>query len=122
MPDPNNMRKIKSDKFQISVSTIDFVSRLLAKNPKERLGSVGLKQDVKSHEFFKDILWEEIENLKVKPPFIPMKNFRKKDCSFSKLKHKEIGTRSNKTKKYKLECYKNFNFNDQLSFLNKPSI
>ena len=50
----------------------DLVLKLLEKNPKKRLGS-GEKdvEDVKKHEYFKDISWELVEGGKVKSDFQP---------------------------------------------------
>jgi hypothetical protein len=39
-------------------------------NPRKRIGY----EQIKNHEFFKDINWEKIEIKKVKPPFVPNVN------------------------------------------------
>lgn len=48
-------------------NAVDFVSRLLATNPKERLGYRGAKQ-VKKHDLFKDIDWNMLINHVYKVP------------------------------------------------------
>lgn len=92
MPDPNQTRKVKSDRYKINKWTHDFVFRLLKKDPDERLGYLYLFENLKNHQFFKDISWEGIENLKIKPPIKPRNFFRINSHSFYRLMHKEIGT------------------------------
>ena len=41
---------------------------MLDKDPKNRIGIQNDKSDLKNHEFFSDINWEDIMNKKVKPP------------------------------------------------------
>lgn len=48
----------------------DFVKRLLAKDPKSRLGANGA-DEVKAHSFFKGMNWEMLACKKVPPPFKP---------------------------------------------------
>jgi serine/threonine protein kinase len=48
----------------------DLIKKLLVINPKKRIGY----EQIKNHEFFKDINWEKIEIKKVKPPFVPNVN------------------------------------------------
>ena len=51
---------------------IDLISLLLVPNPKKRLGyGPNGANDIKKHEFFADINWEDLYNKKVKPPFVP---------------------------------------------------
>jgi len=49
----------------------DLLTKLLAKNKDERLGSVNDFMDIKSHEFFLSINWTLLEQRKIDPPFIP---------------------------------------------------
>lgn len=48
----------------------DFISKLLAFNPQERLGFNGV-DEIKSHEFFQGMSWSDIEAKKVIPLYIP---------------------------------------------------
>ena len=48
----------------------DLIKKLLVINPRKRIGY----EQIKNHEFFKDINWEKIEIKKVKPPFVPNVN------------------------------------------------
>ncbi len=41
---------------------------MLDKNPKKRIGIENDKSDLKNHEFFRDINWDDIMKKKVKPP------------------------------------------------------
>ena len=54
----------------ISEKCRDLLSKLLEKNPEKRLGG-GLKdaQEIKEHEYFKDVNWDLVYNKKIKPPF-----------------------------------------------------
>ena len=46
----------------------DLVERLLLKDPRRRLGSLNGWLDVKSHSYFKDIEWDNLDSLKVMRP------------------------------------------------------
>ena len=64
MPDLNEKKKKKNEISQI---TCDFVSRLLIKDPNERLTSERIKDEV----FFKDIDWNKLEAGDLEPPIKP---------------------------------------------------
>ena len=50
----------------------DLIQKLLILNPNERLGSgPNGSENVKNHEYFKGINWNDAWNKKIKPPFIP---------------------------------------------------
>ncbi len=49
----------------------DIINQLLKKNVKNRLGYVSGIVEIKNHPFFKSIDFHEIENKKIKSPFIP---------------------------------------------------
>ena len=48
----------------------DLIEKLLVINPRKRIGY----EQIRNHEFFKDINWEKIELKKIKPPFVPNVN------------------------------------------------
>ena len=52
----------------LTPGAIDFIKCLMDYDPSKRLGLKDAS-DIKSHEFFKDIDWNNICNMK--PPFIP---------------------------------------------------
>lgn len=59
-------------KTDISCEAQDFITRLLIKNPKYRLGykNSGI-YNIKSHQWFDGINWDDVKLLKYKPEFIP---------------------------------------------------
>ena len=46
----------------------DLLKKMLDKNPKNRIGIENDKSDLKNHEFFRDINWDDIMQKKIKPP------------------------------------------------------
>ena len=46
----------------------DLLKKMLDKDPKKRIGINNDKSDLKSHEFFKEINWEELGKKKINPP------------------------------------------------------
>jgi serine/threonine protein kinase len=54
----------------ISDISIEFFKRIFEVNPKKRIGSNGA-EEIKNHPLFSNIIWEDIYNKKVKPPFMP---------------------------------------------------
>lgn len=65
----------------------DLIKKLLVKDPKKRLGARkdGVNK-LKSHSFFSQTNWEELENKKVTPPFLPQLNSLTDTKYFSKYK------------------------------------
>lgn len=49
---------------------VDFLSGLLTKDQYFRLGSCGI-EEIKSHPYFADIMWQDVVDLKLDPPFVP---------------------------------------------------
>ena len=50
----------------------DLISKLLELDPKKRLGSgPNGFENLKNHKYFEEINWEDLENRKVSPPFVP---------------------------------------------------
>mmetsp|Transcript_7435 Transcript_7435/g.11093 ORF Transcript_7435/g.11093 Transcript_7435/m.11093 type:complete len:636 (-) Transcript_7435:401-2308(-) len=57
---------------QISLVAKDLLSRLLVRDPKDRLGSGEADaQELKSHEFFFDVNWTELASGQLPPPWRP---------------------------------------------------
>eukprot|EP01105_Mastigella_eilhardi_P015535 TRINITY_DN355_c3_g1_i1.p1 TRINITY_DN355_c3_g1~~TRINITY_DN355_c3_g1_i1.p1 ORF type:complete len:482 (-),score=142.11 TRINITY_DN355_c3_g1_i1:83-1447(-) len=48
--------------------TQDFISKLLAKNPQERLSDPNV---MKQHKYFDGLNWDDVYNKRVTPPFLP---------------------------------------------------
>ncbi|KAK3439329.1 hypothetical protein EUGRSUZ_C04178 [Eucalyptus grandis] len=55
--------------YEEMVRVQDLIAKLLAKNPKKRLGSARGSVEVKRHEFFRDVNWALIRT--VRPPEVP---------------------------------------------------
>eukprot|EP01016_Furgasonia_blochmanni_P044226 TRINITY_DN6123_c0_g2_i1.p1 TRINITY_DN6123_c0_g2~~TRINITY_DN6123_c0_g2_i1.p1 ORF type:complete len:404 (-),score=66.60 TRINITY_DN6123_c0_g2_i1:57-1268(-) len=55
----------------ISGDCVDLIVKLLAKDPKKRIGSVNDVDDIKSHSWFKDMDWDAIMKKKIQAPFVP---------------------------------------------------
>ena len=72
----------KKDKLKTTYSEfcLDFINRLLEKDPEERLGYNGGEKELKEHSFFTGIDWDSIQKLKYKSPIYEI-------IKFSKLKH-----------------------------------
>jgi serine/threonine protein kinase len=56
---------------EFSTVAVSLLQGLLNRNPKKRLGYKGVNE-IKEHEFFKGINWEDVENRKVSVPFMPV--------------------------------------------------
>ena len=52
---------------------IPFPQALLNRNPLQRLGASG-GAEVRAHQFFASINWEDLYERKITPPFNPMRN------------------------------------------------
>ena len=57
--------------FTVSNTAKDLLEKLLAKDPKDRLGSKGGVKEILAHPWFNDIIEDEIINKKKKSPYIP---------------------------------------------------
>lgn len=57
--------------YTFSETAKDFVSKLLIKDPTQRLGYNGA-EEIMRHPFFNSIKWDEIISLKKQPPIIPL--------------------------------------------------
>ncbi|PIK52502.1 hypothetical protein BSL78_10600 [Apostichopus japonicus] len=64
----------------LSKEATNILKAFMTKNPSKRLGCVepqGGEQSILQHSFFRDINWDELEKLKVEPPFKPKIKFKK---------------------------------------------
>ena len=61
----------KNIKKEISNDLIDFVHKLIIKDPNKRLGYLGGVDTIKRHPWLFDINWKELYNFNIKAPFIP---------------------------------------------------
>ena len=67
LPDMNEVRLLKLDEFKISNESYQIVTKLLNKDHKQRLASVGVKME----PFYKDFDWIKLENGTLEPPIKP---------------------------------------------------
>ena len=66
-----------------SDESIDFINRCIKRKVSKRLGSnFGIKE-LKEHPWFKEFIWDELFNKKMKAPFLPKseRNYDKKFCN-----------------------------------------
>ena len=97
-----------------SKESIDFINKLLIRNPEERLGFGGI-QDLKQHLWLKYYPWNLMYNKALPPPFIPSDkgNYDEKYCKGvdyigeeTKLRYEEIFLEENYD-----SCFKEFYYN-----------
>ena len=67
----------------------DLLRRMLDKNPQNRIGISNDKNDLKNHEFFRDINWDDIMKKKVNPP-VEMVDVRKEYDLKEKVEFKDV--------------------------------
>ena len=70
----------------------DLLTKMLDKNPKNRIGIENDKSDLKNHEFFRDINWDDILQKKVKPP-VEMIDYREEYNLKEKADFKDVDYR-----------------------------
>jgi serine/threonine protein kinase len=59
---------------ELSSDAADFISKLLVKDPRKRLGAgTGDAEELKRHPFLKGINWSDLAQKKISPPFVPPK-------------------------------------------------
>ncbi|CAI2365912.1 unnamed protein product [Moneuplotes crassus] len=58
-------------KIDMSEHVKDIITKLLQKDPSERLGNQGGVEEIKAHPWFKDINFEKLENKEYDAPYIP---------------------------------------------------
>nr|XP_053639743.1 ribosomal protein S6 kinase alpha-5-like isoform X1 [Cherax quadricarinatus] len=57
---------------ELSPEVRDFISRLLVKDPRQRLGGGPLDaKEIKEHAFFRNLNWDDLAQKKVPAPFVP---------------------------------------------------
>ena len=61
----------KHIKEKLSKESIDFINKLMQKDPNKRLGYFGGINEIKKHPWLININWKELYNFKLKAPFIP---------------------------------------------------
>ena len=97
-----------------SKESIDFINKLLIRNPEERLGFGGV-QDLKQHLWLKYYPWNLMYNKALPPPFIPSEkgNYDEKYCKGvdyigedTKMRYEEIFLEENYD-----DCFKEFYYN-----------
>jgi p70 ribosomal S6 kinase len=54
-----------------SAESKSILTQLLERNPSKRLGSNNDAKEVMAHPFFREINWQDLRTLKIKPPFKP---------------------------------------------------
>ena len=62
---------------------------LLKKEPEERLGYKNDVEEIKAHEYFKDINWDDVYDRKLSPPIPPKKMSKKKGIDINKILKEE---------------------------------
>lgn len=67
LPDLNEKRLLKDDKYLIRTTTCEFVAKLLKKNPIDRLAGPEIKND----PFYLSLNWDKLEMGELKPPIDP---------------------------------------------------
>lgn len=56
--------------IKMSSEMIDFISGLLEKDPKKRLGTES-KEEVLNHPWFSNVNWDKLYKKQIKPPYEP---------------------------------------------------
>jgi serum/glucocorticoid-regulated kinase 2 len=64
-PDPEKHKIIMSEEVK------DLITKLLEKDPKERLGTNGEVEEIMKHSWFSDLNFDDLLNKKLEAPFIP---------------------------------------------------
>mmetsp|Transcript_16700 Transcript_16700/g.41130 ORF Transcript_16700/g.41130 Transcript_16700/m.41130 type:complete len:770 (-) Transcript_16700:112-2421(-) len=92
----------------------DLISKFCVIDHLKRIGAQGGLQEISEHAFFKEINWDALIRMEVKPPFIPKK---------TKYFHKRVKSR-NKSKDFKplKDDEKEKEFYDEFMFANREGI
>ena len=81
----NVIKLTKETKLKATYSELclDFINKLLKKDPDERLGSKEGEKELKEHPFFSGIDWDMIQNMKFKSPLYDI-------IEYSRMKHGNV--------------------------------
>lgn len=63
--------KVRFPKEVLSAEGRSFVKGLLNRNPKHRLGAFNDARELRAHDFFRDLDWDNLKEKRVPPPFVP---------------------------------------------------
>lgn len=63
--------KVRFPKEVLSPEGRSFVKGLLNRNPKHRLGAFNDARELRAHDFFKDLDWDNLKEKRIPPPFVP---------------------------------------------------
>lgn len=55
----------------IDFETAEFLSGLLERDPRHRLGAQGGVDEIKSHVYFASIVWDDVYHQRLRPPYVP---------------------------------------------------
>lgn len=61
-----------------SIEAADFINKCLARKSSSRLGTNG-NSEVKAHPWFADINWDDLENSRIRAPYLPDQNLENFD-------------------------------------------
>jgi len=97
--------EVEYDSEKMDENAIDLAKKLLAKDPKERLGKNGVS-DIRSHKFFDGFDWDAVADGSMVPPYVPEADVNAADQdSIGKFKNeieiKEINLSDKDHAKYK---------------------
>ena len=68
----------------------DLITSLLERNPFKRLGTLkGDMETIKNHQFFCDVVWDDVYYQKLPPPFVPELD-HDYDVSYMDRKHTQM--------------------------------
>ena len=62
--------KLPIDESKFSPEAYSFLTKMLERDPKKRLGAKGI-YEILDHPFFESINWDKLYNKELEPPFIP---------------------------------------------------
>jgi len=115
----NKEKKIDIKIYYMPVDYKPYLSRevrslimgLLTVEPTLRLGSgITDAEEIKSHNFFKDIDWDEVKCKELKPPYIPIIRSKDDYSNFDKVFTQEDPFKETPTNNILLENYNDFTY------------